>query len=138
MQQATSKSKRYQIEGVVVNYQPQPKAIRIKRLPLHIIKPAQMMGAAFQPFRFVINLKIVEDANPDKAVTVFSPPLELRVRYTAADYITAGGNLSLGYWDGNAWTRCPVKLVSRSAVNKGGWMVTIISQWGDPTVAVGT
>jgi hypothetical protein len=131
----------FRIEGVVVSFHGQSKPIRAKRLPLHIITPKQMMQPGFQPFRLVINLKLVEAADPQKAVTDFKPPIEIRVHYTAADFQTAkdaGGSICLGYWDGNTWTRCETRLDSRGSPNKGGWLVTTIASWADPTVAVGT
>ncbi len=141
MASSASGSKKFLIEGVIINIPHQPKAIRVKRLPLHIIMPKQMLHPGFRPFRFVANLKMVEALNPRKAVTVFKPPIEIRVRYTAADYKAAmsdGGSLKLGYWDGAAWTLCTAKIVSKRSADKGGWLVTSITKWDDPTLAVGS
>jgi hypothetical protein len=100
----------------------------------------------FHPFRLVINLKLVYAAQPDSEVSVFDPPIEVRVRYTAADLASAeaaGGLLCLGFWDSTQWIRfTPEKhqfrLESGASPKAGGWGVVSISHWGDPTKAWGT
>jgi hypothetical protein len=99
----------------------------------------------FQPFRLVINLKLVDAAQPDSEVSVFDPPIEVRVRYTAADVAAAeaaGGRLCLGFWDGKQWIRfTPEKHQFRlepGASPEAGWGVVSVSHWGDPTKAWGT
>ncbi len=134
-------SKNYRIEGVIVNIPGQPKPIRVKRLPLHIIMPKHTMLPGFQPFRLVINLKMVEAAKPANIVTTFNPPIEIKVRFTAADYaaaISTSGKLKMGYWDGNTWTDCKVSIESKRSPDKGGWLVTKIAHWMDPTLALGS
>ncbi len=134
-------------DGVSVNFPGQARPVRVQRLDL---PPQEIMRrtvpGGFQPFRMVINLRLVDAAQPDQEVSVFDPPIEVRVRYTAADLknaAAAGKPLCLGFWDGKQWLRfTPEKhqfhLESGSPPRSGGWGVVCISRWDDPTKAWGT
>jgi hypothetical protein len=131
----------FRIERVIVNFPGQAKPVKVKRVPIHLILPRQMLQEGFQPFRLVINLKIVEAAHPDIIVTKFNPPIEIRMHYTEADLNAArdvGKDLSLGYWEGTTWTKCTVKQIPGRSPAAGGWLVASISGWGDPTLSLGT
>jgi hypothetical protein len=133
-------------ESVIVKFPGQARHVQVQRLALLTIESMPAVPGGFHPFRVVINLKIVDAAQPDREVSVFDPPIEVRVRYTAADLASAeaaGGLLCLGFWDGTQWIRfTPEKhqfhLESGASSGAGGWGVVSISHWGDPTHAWGT
>jgi hypothetical protein len=133
-------------EEVVVNIPPRAKPIQALRLDLPKDIPMEPVPGGFRPFRLVINLKLVDAEQPDNEVLVFDPPIEVRVRYTAGDLAkakSAGGPLSLGFWDGKQWIRFTREkhqfhLEPSNPPESGGWGVVNVSHWGDPTHSWGT
>ncbi len=138
--------KEFKSEGVIVKFPGQAKALKVQRLALPAMESLPAVPGGFHPFRLLINLRLVDAVQPDKEVSVFHPPIEIRVRYTASDLkraAAAGGSLCLGFWDGTQWNRfTPEKhqfhLESDASPVVGGWGVVNISQWGDPINAWGT
>jgi hypothetical protein len=138
--------KEFRKEGVIVKIPGRVSPVQAVRLALPAIETMPAAPGGFQPFRLVINLKVVDAAQPDTEVAVFAPPIEVRVRYTASDLekaAAAGKPLCLGFWDGKQWIRfTPEKhqfhLESGASPQAGGWGVVSISHWGDPTKAWGT
>ncbi len=136
--------KKFIKKGVTVNFSGQGRPVLVQELPTPDLKAMPSVPGGFKPFRAVINLKLVDAAHPDQEVLTFSPPVVVRVRYTAQDLASAnkaGGALSLGFWDGNQWirfTREKHNFHLEPSAKGGGWGVVNISHWGDPTKAWGT
>jgi hypothetical protein len=138
--------KHFRKENVIVTIPARPRPVSVVRLDLPDEQSMRPVPGGFQPFRLVINLKVVDAAQPDSEVSVFDPPIEVRVHCTADDLARAtaiGKPLSLGFWDGRQWIRfTPEKhqfhLEPEASPAKGGWGVVNISHWGDPTKAWGT
>ena len=138
--------KYFKNEAVVVKYQQQARPIIVNRLPLPDPKSMPTVSGGFQPFRMVINLKVVEAKPLNGIITHFDPPIEIRVRFTDADLNKAkasNATLALGYWDGIRWVRCTpgahlYHLELERTGRYAGWAVIKISHWTDPTLAVGT
>ncbi len=133
-------------EGVFVNYKGQARAVRVRKFdpPPEEIMSRTVKGG-FQPIRLVINLKLVDAAEPDSEISEFDPPVEIRILYKQSDFRTAEERhkpLSLGFWDGEQWIRFtekhhyhPKTMTTPAA---GTWGVVLISRWDDPTISVGT
>jgi len=138
--------KEFRKERVIVKFPGQARAIQVQRLALPTIESMPAVPGEFHPFRLVINLKLLDAEQPDSELSVFDPPIEVRVHYTASDLASAaaaGKPLSLGFWDGKQWIRFTAekhhfRLESGAKQEAGGWAVVSISRWGDPTIAVGT
>jgi len=138
--------KEFRKEGVIVKIPARAKPVQMVRLALPTIESLPAVPGGFRPFRLVINLKVVDAAQPDSELSVFDPPIEVRVRHTAADLArakAAGRPLCLGFWDGTQWIRfTPEKhqfrLESGTSPEAGGLGVVSLSQWGDPPIAWGT
>jgi hypothetical protein len=138
--------KEFRKEGVIVKIPGRPTPIQVRRLDLPAIDTMPAVPGGFQPFRLVINLQVVDPAQPEVEVAMFDPPIEVRVRYTAGDLEKAaavGKDLSLGFWDGKQWVRFTAekhqfRLAPGASPQSGGWGVVSISRWGDPTKAWGT
>jgi hypothetical protein len=138
--------KEFRNEGVIVKIPSRIRAVQVQRLGLQQIETMPAVPGGFRPFRVVINLKVVDVTQPEKEVSVFDPPIEVRVRYTPSDLKKAaevGKPLSLGFWDGKQWIRfTPEKhqfrLEPGAKPEAGGWGVVSIARWGDPTHAWGT
>ncbi len=136
----------FKSEGVIVNFPGQARAVQVQRHALPAVESMPVVPGGFRPFRLVINLKLVDAAQPDREVSEFDPPIEIRVRYTASDLAraaAAGSSLCLGFWDGKQWIRFTAEkhqfhLESGPSPQAGGWGVVSISQWGDPINAWGT
>jgi len=100
----------------------------------------------FQPFRAVTNFRLVYVEQPEREVTTFDPPIEVRIRYYPSDLEKAAVMdklLRLGFWDGKQWIRfTPEKhqyhLEPAPPPENSGWGVANVSNWGDPTHAWGT
>lgn len=141
-----STRKYFRREGVILNFPGQTHPVQVERLALPTIESMPTVPGGFKPFRMVINMKLVDAGQPDKEVFVFDPPIEVRVRYTAADLASAaeaGKPICLGFWDGKQWIRfTPEKHLFRleygASPEAGGWGVVSISHWGDPAHAWGT
>lgn len=139
-------SKEFRKEGVILKIPGQARSVQVQRLELPALESMPPVPGGFQPFRAVINLKVVDASQPESEVAVFDPPIEVRVLYTASDLKKAakiGKPLSLGFWDGTQWIRCtPGKhqfhLEPGASPEAGGWGVVNISHWGDPTKGWGT
>jgi hypothetical protein len=88
----------------------------------------------FKPHRIVANIELY-DKDTDGPV-VFDPPLQLRVKYTSADYEFAKGALKLAKWTGKDWE---VLLQITSGMAQGGSATFTLSQLGvgDPSVGWG-
>jgi len=133
-------------EGVIVNFPGQGKPIQVQKLDLPAIESMTTATGGFLPFRLVINLKLVDAEQPNTVVSVFDPPIEVRVRFKTSDLANAAKArkpLCLGFWDGTQWIRVTPKDHKYRpdpgpSPQAGGWGVFSISQWGDPTIAVGT
>ena len=138
--------KEFRKEGAIVKIPARAQPVQVVRLALPTIESMPAVLGGFHPFRLVINLKVVDAAQPDSEVSVFDPPIEVRIRYTASDLKSAaavGRPLCLGFWDGKQWIRfTPEKHQFRleygASPEAGGWGVVSISHWGDPTKAWGT
>ena len=133
-------------EGVAVHVPSLTRSVLIQKLDLPTLEAMPPSPGGFQPFRAVINLKVVDAVHPESEVTEFEAPIEVRVRYTAADLKKAaeiGKPLSLGFWDGAEWIRFTAekhqfRLESAPTPQAGGWGIINISRWADPTHAWGT
>jgi hypothetical protein len=131
--------------GVLVKVPIQKPDIKPKRLEIPAGIPMSATPGVFRPLRQVINLKIVEVNHPSTVVTKFTPSITIRVRYDQKDLNAAknaGGDLSLGYWDGTHWNRFTAthhfRLEGWSKKEEKGWATVEISSWADPTIALGT
>jgi len=84
-----------------------------------------------------------DEARPGTVLTAFGPAFELRIRYMAADVTAAGGGqIWMGFWDGAKWVlftaaKHQFSLEPDSTPATGGHSVVMISNWGDPPIAVG-
>lgn len=138
--------KEFRREGVTVTIPGRVRPIQVERLALPTLESMPVVRGGFQPFRVVINLRLVDAAQPDRELSMFDPPIEIRVRYTTSDLENAaavGRPLCLGFWDGKQWIRfTPEKhqfhLKPAALPEDGGWGIVNISHWGDPTHAWGT
>ena len=90
--------------------------------------------AKFKPHRIVANIELY-DKDTDGPV-VFDPPLQLRVKYTKADYEFAKGALKLAKWTGKDWE---ILLQVTSGTAQGGSVTLTLSQLGagDPSIGWG-
>jgi hypothetical protein len=138
--------KYFRTERVIVKFPGQAKPVQAKRLALLPITSMPSLPGGFQPFRLVINFKLVEAEPPGNDVLEFMPPIEVHVHYSISDIKKAeeiGKPLSLGFWDGKQWIRfTPEKhqfrLVTKKSAEAGGDCIVKLSHWGDPPIAVGT
>lgn len=124
-------------EGVEITIPPQAETVHVVQLPLPLLKDyAAPVPGGFDPFRPVINFDVLYD--DDQPVQHFDPPIQIKVRYTGNDVMTAGvGGLKLGFWDGLAWwpytdAKHDFQLVP-DADKSGGVGIVTVSDWGDPT-----
>lgn len=133
-------------EGVIVHVPSLTRSVRIQKLDLLPLEKMPAAPGGFQPFRVVINLKVVDAAQPESEMMEFEAPIEVRVRYTADDWkkaVSLHKPLSLGFWDGSQWIRFTpekhqLRLESGPTPDAGGWGIIAISKWADPTHAWGT
>lgn len=129
----------FKTEAVTVKHPDHPHKILVQRLPTRKAAVLKWIPGGFTLIRPVITLKVVDSANPKKIVTVFKPPLEIRIRYYESDLTAAAGKpFKLGYWDGKAWTPCKYRLEATPKEAYPGRLVVNISKWDDPTIIVGT
>jgi hypothetical protein len=133
-------------EGVVVMVPVQAQPVTINQLQLPKLAAMPGVPGGFQPFRPVINLKVVLANQPDTTVTHFNPPITICVRYTPSDVDmakTKSKDLSLGYWDGSTWIQCSAKthyfyFLPDLDNADAGWGIIKIDQWNDPIPTWGT
>jgi len=138
--------KHFRTEGVVVKHPSLGISIDVLRLPIPPLVSMPTVAGGFIPSRLVINLKVVDKADPSKIVTTFDPPLEVRVRYTPGDEKDASDKrklLNLAYWDGKKWVRFTqkdhqFKLENKPTKKYAGWGIVKITHWTDPPKAWGT
>jgi hypothetical protein len=138
--------KYFRREGVVIKYTGLTMPIELQRLPLPALAAMPAVPGGFEPFRRIINLKIVDLNHPKNKLNKFKPALVVRIRFTDADLAQAaakGKPLSLGFWDGTKWVRLepptyPFHLVHKPTKKFAGWGVLILDRWGDPPKAWGT
>jgi hypothetical protein len=141
-----SNSEDWPEEGVSVHVPQQKSNVRVKKVKLSLGPLRDMPGGPdFRPGRLVINFELVDDAAPEKVLTEFDPPFELRVRYKKADLdraASAGRPLTLAFWDGDAWVpftreKHGFELQPDAKPDKGGIGFARISRWGDPAIGWG-
>ena len=136
---------KYDEERVIVNYPGLAGKIRVRRLDL----PKEEMPEipdGFHVIRLVINLKVVEFAHPERVVSVFDPPIVVRVHFIPDDFekATKINKLPrLGFWNGKQWFHFTEKehfyhTEPGTSQEPGPWGVVTIARWDDPTIAVGT
>ncbi len=129
----------FKSEGVIVKHPHHPQKITVRRQTIEKAAVLKGIPAGFKLIRMVINLKVVDAANPKLEVSVFDPPLEISIRYTKDDLKQAAGKpFQVGYWDGKRWTNCAYDLVETPKQPYLGWLVLKIARWDDPTLVVGT
>jgi hypothetical protein len=102
----------------------------------------------FKPGRLVINFAGENEDNPGKFLTKFDPPLEVRIKFTKADYNRATDdngdlNLRLAFWSEvtNDWVlftedKHQFELIFDDSGQRGVGVVNI-THWGDPQIAWG-
>ena len=94
-------------------------------------------GGGFTLDRLVINLMIKDQEN--KAVTKFTTPVELRIRYTPEDISSAGGKdkIKLAYWKGGQWVVfTPAE--HKFKLEDTGFALVELSSWpSDPAIGIG-
>ena len=135
----------FEQEGAEVSLPPQSRAMRVVRLPLGSLKNMPPKSGGFQPGRLVINVAVEIEASPGVYAQDFDPPLEMKIRYTAADYEFAnqeGKPLRLAFWDGDEWVpftpeKHQFKLYPNAVPSSGGYATVAIRKWGDPSSAWG-
>jgi hypothetical protein len=135
----------YDKEGVEVNLPAQSRAMKVVRLPTGTLKDMPAKAGGFQPGRLVINVAAEIEGSPGSYAGDFNPPLELKVRYTPADYEYAnreGKPLRLAFWDGDEWVpftseKHQFKLYPNAVPSSGGYATVAIRKWGDPPSAWG-
>jgi hypothetical protein len=138
--------KYFRTEGVVVKHPGIGKSLVVQRIPGFTLIGKPPVPGGFVPFRAVIDLNVVDAANLPKKVNKFSPPIEVKVRFTPADLAQAaalGKPLSLGYWDGTQWVRCTpathgFSLITKTSGKYAGWGIVKFDGWGDPGKGWGT
>ncbi len=129
----------FKTEAVLVKHPNHPQKILVQGLEIDEAAVKKGIPSGFTLIRMVINLKVVNTANPKLVETVFEPSLEVRIRYTKDDLTKAAGKpFKLGYWDGKRWTPCTFRQEATPKDAYPGWLVVNISQWDDPTLVVGT
>jgi len=87
--------------------------------------------------RLVINLMIKDQKNA--AVTNFTTPFELRIRYTPEDISTAGGKdkIKLAYWKAGKWVVFN-KTDHNFKLEDNDFALVELSSWpSDPPIAIG-
>lgn len=100
--------------------------------------PAAATG--FTPHRLVINLGFVQEADESKAVTTFSTPFELRLRYYADDISAAGGSsqLKAAYYAQGSWITLEVVAEADANQPDEGYLRIATGNWpADPPLAIG-
>ena len=111
------------------------KEFTAKKPPYPIMKP-------FDPFRVVVNFKLVDSKG--EVVTEFDPAFELWVQLTRDDELKAAERdrtPQLAYWNGDHWVRFKegehnFRIGEDPNGNKYG--IADISKWPDPPIAWGT
>src|SRR5512143_156830 len=78
-------SREFDKEGVIVKFPGQGRPIQVQQLDLPTIDSMPTVTGGFLPFRLVINLKVVDAEQPNTVVSVFDPPIEVRVRFITSD-----------------------------------------------------
>jgi hypothetical protein len=94
-------------------------------------------GGGFTLDRLVINLMIKDQSN--KAVTDFTTPFELRIRYTPEDISAAGGKdkVKLAYWRGGKWVVFN-QTDHKFKLEDTGFALVELSSWpSDPPIGIG-
>jgi hypothetical protein len=142
--------KRYDDKNVTVTVKYQGFAVQVLRLPSSPLEEmrskAESLPDQFPARRGVINVVVARRDDPDQLVTRFSPPLELRVGYTAADLKHARDkNLQypqLGYWDGCHWVLFTaqdhqLRYEPSDRPDLAGYAVVSLNVWADPRLAFG-
>lgn len=132
----------FSAEGVVITLPEGARNLRARSLPIDIPASAQSV-TDFDIIRLVINVVIFDRDRPDRFLSKFDSPFELKVRYTADDLQQAqnrGGTLSLAAFVDDHWVKItPQKhqfnLQADSDTTTGGVGTALIRDWGDPPVA---
>ncbi|NJD59151.1 MAG: hypothetical protein C3F13_02130 [Anaerolineales bacterium] len=139
--------KYFRTEGVVVKHPDIDTTLEVQRIPSFTLDGKPVVPDGFEPFRPVIDLNVVKIASPATKVNRFTPPIEVKVRFTPADLAAAearGKSLCLGYWDGTAWIRCTppavrgFQMIYEPRGKYAGWGIVTFDGWGDPGKAWGT
>ncbi len=138
--------KYFRTEGVVVLHPALGKPYEVQGLPMPSKASLPAVAGGFDPFRLVINFKVVDHDHPRKTSHTFKPPMEVRVRFTDDDLQQAaarGKPLRLGYWDGTKWeyftpAAHDFKLKRKRHKKLAGWGYVKLSTWGDPPKGWGT
>ncbi len=143
VKKALATRKHLRTEHVIVNFTGHAGMIKIKRPKLKELKDYPPEKDGFVPKRLVINLKLLHTAQPKAKIVKLDPPVEVRVRYTKADFADKDGHIRMAYWDGKKWIRFmqDEHQFSQEKWNKAkdkGWVSVFLKQWGDPPIAVGT
>lgn len=129
----------FKAEAVTVKHPSHPQNILVQRLPTDTAAVKKGIPSGFTLIRMVITLKVVKTTDPKTVVSVFEPPLEIRIRYTQADLKKAAGKpFKLAYFDGKRWTPCTYRQELTPKEAYPGWLVVNISKWDDPTIIAGT
>lgn len=131
-------------EQVVVNFPEHAGKIQVITQDLPEMKDLPETRGVFKPQRLVINLKLWHADQREAKVLKFDPPIEVRVRYTADDFVDPNGTIHMAYWDEENKKWIPFTEVAHrfkpewNESERSGWAVVFLEEWGDPPIAVGT
>lgn len=104
----------------------------------------------FKPIRIIANIVLEEEGNPGVYLTDLGQAVDIKIRYTKADYNAAaalGKPLALGFWDVSQrrWVRLTaqkhgflLQADDSDHPDKGGFGKITISKWADPASSWGT
>jgi hypothetical protein len=139
--------KYFRTQGVVVKHPDIGTKLAVQRDPLFTLDGKPGVPDVFMPIRAVIDLNVVDAAEPTTKINHFTPPIEVKVRFTPADVTAAEAldkTLSLGYWDGTTWIRCTppavqsIQMIYKPEGKYAGWGIVTFDGWSDPGKAWGT
>ena len=136
---------------IVVPKQEDHKSVTVIEVPLSNKEEVLKAKSDFKITRLVANFE-VRDAESDEIITVFNPPLTLRLEYSAdqwKDYKTESGSdrprLAYLVWKDGSWatswqeftTDDIFEVIQPGADEKypdRGFLIIHIKEWGDPLI----
>jgi hypothetical protein len=129
---------------VTILIPPQEVPVEVVELEEGTIRLCKEVPSVFQLIRVVVEIKLVEAANPEVIVERFDPPIQLRVKVAGEDIEIAGNSLTLAYCSGVGKLWKPFTTVQydfhfepEKQPSAGGEGVATIREWEDPAIGWG-